>query len=259
VHLKRNAIEHQAQQMMLNGGRVRVTQLLIHLPKKPFESVLTPINVSPDIPKQKTNQLINTSKQQSINHRCSIASFDSSESDSHISNSISTQQDKSTLETTTFTRTFTFERVKEQKINYAETYHEEQPVLPFYLDNNLSKPTTLLRLIKKRTRVVNSEYYLSSDEIRTNEPTLLQVKYLDGRRTLTNLNALESIEKSQLSTASISSRMSLSKISTAKDLSYGKRVLNRFQNFFRPNSNEQSKPWQKKTVLELFNEKKKLK
>ncbi len=258
--MKRNAIEHQAQQMMINGGRVRVTQLLIHLPKKPMESISTPINVPPpDIPKQKTNQLINTSKQQSINHHCSIASFDSIESDSHISNSILTQQDKSTLETMTFTRTFTFERAKEQKINCAETYHEEQPVLSFYLDNNLSKPTKLLRLVKKRTQIVNSEYYLSSDEIQTNEPTLLQVKYLDGRQTLINFNALESFEKSRLLSTSISSRMNLSKISTTKDLSYGKRILNSFQRFFRSNPNEQTKPWQQKTILELLNEKKILK
>jgi hypothetical protein len=240
--------------MMIKGGRVKMTQSVIHSPKKLIKSVLTPINASLNIPKQKTNQLINISEQ---NRYCSISSFDSN--DSHLSNSISTQQDKSTLETTTFTRTFTFERAKEQKINCAETHDEQQPVLPLYLDNNLSKPTTLLGLIKKRTRVVNSKYYLSNDEIRTNEPTLLQVKYLDGRRTLTNLNALESFEKSQLLTTSISSRMSLSKISTKKDLSYGKRILNCFQRFFRSNSNEQSKPWQQKTILELFNEKKKLK
>jgi len=240
--------------MMINGGRVKVTQLVIHSPKKLVKSVLTPINTSLNIPKQKTNQLINISEQ---NRYCSISSFDLN--DSHLSNSISTQQDKSTLETTTFTRTFTFERAKEQKINCAETYHEEQPVLSFYLDNNLSKPTTLFRLVKKRTQIVNSDYYLSSDEIQTNEPTLLQVKYLDGRRTLINFNALESFEKSRLLSTSISSRMSLSKISTTKDLSYGKRILNCFQRFFRSNSNEQSKPWQQKTILELFNEKKKLK
>ena len=75
----------------------------------------------------------------------------------------------------------------------------------------IPKSSTLLRLIKKRSRIINSEYYLSLDEIKINEPKLLQVKYSDGRPTLTNNNGLDSIENSQLLKTSISSRLSLSK------------------------------------------------
>jgi hypothetical protein len=231
--------------MLINKEHVKVTEVHIHEPKKPDKSVL----MSKDDPPNFTNE----------QHHCPITNLSSTENKTHISNSIQIQQEKSTLETTTtLTRIFTFDRTcmeksdraKEQEINDNETHIKEQSVLPFDLDkvNNLPNPSTFFRLIKKHTRTIKSGYYLHDDKMKINEPTLLQVKYVDGRQTLTDLNALESMQKFQLN---------LLKNSYKQDLSYRKRILNRVQSFLKStNSNEQSIPWQQKTVLELYYERK---
>lgn len=207
--------------MIMNKEHVKMTQLHIHKPNK-FSD----------------NSFVSTSKQEPRNHSCIVPDF-------HRLNSIQTSQEKSILETATLTRTYTFDRQrmdksdsgKEHENNSPERYHDEQ--------------STLLRLVKKRTGIVKSEYYLTNDEIKTNEPTLLQVKYFDGRPTLTNFDALESMEKSKLLR---SSRLNFSKTSITQDLSYGKRILNRVQTFIKPPSNDQTKPWQQKTLFGIFNE-----
>jgi hypothetical protein len=208
--LKENAIEHQSKPMIPHEEYAKVTQVLIH-------------NDSSNIIKQK----INGSKQ-SLNHRCSIISIDSIENDSYTSNTFQTHQ-----ETTTLIHTCTSERTCQERSDL-----KDQSVLPLYLD---TKPSSFLRSIKSRTRLVKSEYYFPNDEIPTTEPLLLKMKYLDGRPTLTDLNALESFQKSQFS----------SKISSAQNTSYGKRLFNRVQNFFKSPSS-----YQQKTIFELFNEKK---
>jgi len=262
--LKENAIEHQSEQLIINKENIKMTQLVFHTPKTFEKSIFISNDHSPNITKRKPDQLIDTFEQQSINHRYSITSLDSLEHNSHISNPIQTQQKESTFKTTTLTRTFAFDRVcmeksecvKEQNINGPETYIEEQSILPFYLNNKGNNPSPFFRLIKKHTRSVKSEYHLCNNEIKINDPLLFQMKYLDGRPTLTDFNALESLQKSQLLTNSISSRLSTSKISLIQDLSYRKRILNRVQTFFKSTSNDQSKPWQQKTIFELFNERK---
>ncbi|CAF2520196.1 unnamed protein product [Rotaria sp. Silwood2] len=235
-------------------------------------------------------------EQQSRNNCSSIESLDSIENDSpkksritttfaHLSlqrksNPIQIQQEKSFMEKTTLTRTFAFDhistgkcdRVNNEKIINVETNHKDKTILPFYLDNksntnnkssisnDVTNTSPLLRLLRNSSRIVRSEYYLPENSIKPTDHSLLQGKYLDERRTLTEHNARESLEQCQFLSASISSRASLSKTFPPDDMSTNsslrKRIFNRFQHFLKPNSTEKSRPWQHKTIFELFNDRK---
>jgi hypothetical protein len=144
--------------------------------------------------------------------------------------------------------------------------------------NDLSKAPSLLCAMKKYARTVTSEYRLNQNNLNGNtsaEPTLLQVKYLDGRRPLKDDYAQDSYRKSQTLTGSIATRLNrigISKMSSTQDLSsgtsfnisYRKRMVNRFRSFIENNSSEstqpppvpKSRPWQHKTISELFHDKK---
>lgn len=73
--------------------------------------------------------------------------------------------------------------------------------------------SSFLRHVRKGYQTVQSAYYPLTDE-----PSLIQMKYFDGRPTLIDWNALE-----------ISHRTSSSSISS----SYRRRVFHRLENFFR--------------------------
>lgn len=129
--------------------------------------------------------------------------------------------------------------------------------------------------MKKYARTVASDY-LSTIHNNGNvsaEPKLLEVKYLDGRLSLKDDLARESLAKTQTISSSIADRINrigLTKMSSTQDLSshttsfnnsYRKRMLNRFRLLVENNSPEpsqlpQSRPWQHKTITELFTEKK---
>ena len=80
--------------------------------------------------------------------------------------------------------------------------------------------SSILRFDRKHYRAIQSEYYPC-----TAEPSLLQMKYFDGRPTLIDLNAVETFEKSRQSP--------YVHVSTSPDSSYRKRIFNRLQNFLR--------------------------
>ena len=131
--------------------------------------------------------------------------------------------------------------------------------------------------MKKYTRALKSEYQLNRNynnyENKFAEPTLLEVKYLDGRLPLRDDHARESFRQPQTLSTSISTRLnriSLHSMSLTKDLStsstsfsvpYRKRMFNRFRSFVE-NSLTGSTPspqpssWQHKTISELFSGKK---
>jgi hypothetical protein len=140
---------------------------------------------------------------------------------------------------------------------------------------SLSKASSVLCLMKKCTRIVTSEYRLShknNNEDMSAEPTLLQVKYLDGRLPLKDGYNRESLRKPQTLSGSVSTRLNrlgLQKMLSTQDLSttptttslngsYRKRMFNRFRTLMDNNSQEQqqSRPWQHKTIKELFIERK---
>ncbi|CAF0915785.1 unnamed protein product [Adineta steineri] len=94
--------------------------------------------------------------------------------------------------------------------------------------------------MKKCTRIVTFEYDLKNNlnENIPAEPKLLQVKYLDGRLPLKNVQTGELPRKIQIFSASVSSRpnkIGLSKLSLTQDFSsttslnssYRNRVFNR--------------------------------
>jgi hypothetical protein len=168
--------------------------------------------------------LSNPTEQQSIDIHCSITSLAST---SHV------DQQKPIIETTTFTRTLAFDhtcidkynRVEEQKMYSIETI----------TNSSISKTSTFRRLIKNGTRIMKSKYDLSNYKIKSNEPSLIQIKYLDGRTTLTDIDAQESYTSSRLSLSTHSS--------------YRKRIFNHFQTVFKPNTTES---WQRKSLFGLF-------
>ena len=123
-----------------------------------------------------------------------------------------------------FTRTFAFDQSCIQKLHNLDQSSD----FAF-------KPPVLLRLFKPYNRNIKSEYYHSTNEIYTDEPSLIQMKYHDGRPTLIDQNVLKSFEKSHRS-----------------DVSYCKRIINRLQTFLKPSPTELSRPWQHKTIFELF-------
>jgi hypothetical protein len=160
-------------------------------------------------------------------------------------------------------------------IDDSEVEHHSSIPYSISVSNNPSKPSSLISSIKKYARTITSEYHLThyNNENTFTEPTLLQVKYLDGRLPLTDDQARESFRKNQTLSGSISNRLNrfgLTKISSTQDLSsettsfnisYRKRMLNRFRTFIENNSTNsssisQSRPWQHKTITELFNERK---
>ena len=143
------------------------------------------------------------------------------------------------------------------------------------LSQSLSKGSSILSLMKKYARTVSSEYRLSQtgQQYSIDEPTLLEVKYLDGRLSLRDDHARDSLRKTQTLSDSIATklnRLGLSKMSSTQDLSatsktlngsYRKRILNRFRSLMDENTTDyydipESKPWQHKTVSELFQERK---
>jgi hypothetical protein len=140
---------------------------------------------------------------------------------------------------------------------------------------NPSKGSSILFSMKKYARTITSDYHLTHNNSNIfNEPTLVQVKYFDGRLPLKNDHTRESFQKSHTLSDSISSRLNrlgLTKMASTQDLSfqttsfntsYRKRMLNRFRTFIENNLSEspspspQSRPWQHKTISELYNERK---
>lgn len=109
-------------------------------------------------------------------------------------------------------------------------------------NRSFSKGSSLISLMKKYARTMSSEYRLSNeDRMRSiDEPTLIQVKYLDGRISLPKTQSIHDVSQTG---------------------SYRKRFANRFrtiieQNFLEPSNFDPSKPWQQKTLAELFYERK---
>ncbi len=135
--------------------------------------------------------------------------------------------------------------------------------------------SSILSSMRKYARTITPDYRLSHNNSNIfNEPTLIQVKYFDGRLPLKNDHARESFQKSHTFSDSIASRLNrlgLTKMASTQDLSfpttsfnisYRKRMLNRFRTFIENNLTEspspspQSRPWQHKTISELYNERK---
>jgi hypothetical protein len=213
--------------------------MLFHTLKNPDESILVSADESSDMVKLETNDKINEhesisnpTEQQSIDIQCSITSLASIETrSSHV------DQQKPIIETSRFTRTLAFDHTCLDKYNRVE----EQKMYSIETNTNssLSKTSTFRRLIKNRTRIMKSKYDLSNHKSKSNEPSLIQIKYLDGRTTLTDIHAQESYTSSRLSLSTHSS--------------YRKRIFNHFQTVFKPNSTE---PRQRKSVFGLFNERK---
>jgi hypothetical protein len=156
---------------------------------------------------------------------------------------------------------------------------EHRPSTPrsTFISTNFSKTSSssILCSMKKYARTVVSEYRSSfnNNKYLSTEPKLLEVKYLDGRLPLRDDEAREAFQRSQTLSGSISNRLhrpNLSKMSSVQDLStqttsfhnsYRKRILNRFRTLIENNSIEssqlpQSRPWQHKSISELYNEKK---
>jgi hypothetical protein len=127
--------------------------------------------------------------------------------------------------------------------------------------------------MKKCARTIASDYRLSLNNSNiSNEPTLLQIKYFDGRLPLKDDDARVSFRKSHAFSDSIATRLNrlgLIQTNSTQDLSFQttsfttscrKRILNRFRTFIENNLSEspspQSRPWQHKTISELFHERK---
>ena len=129
--------------------------------------------------------------------------------------------------------------------------------------------------MKKCARTIASDYRLSHNTCNTStEPKLLQIKYLDGRLPLKIDHEKVSFQKSHTFSDSIASRLNrlgLIKTNSTQDLTFQttsftnscrKRILNRFRTFLENNLNEspeplpQSRPWQHKTISELYHERK---
>ncbi|CAF0844178.1 unnamed protein product [Adineta ricciae] len=103
-----------------------------------------------------------------------------------------------------------------------EKYHRVKEQIK--TNSNTSKSSTVLRLIKDRTRHVKSKYTLSNKENLSSEPELLNVKYLDGRPSLSHPNySNKPVSQSNLPTSS----------------SYGKRLINHVQMLLKPSSHSQ--------------------
>ncbi|CAF1526812.1 unnamed protein product [Adineta steineri] len=156
-------------------------------------------------------------------------------------------------------------------IDDYECQHHSSTVTTTFGSKSLTKPSNVLYLMKKCARTVTSDHYATNNlnENTPAEPKLLQVKYLDGRLPLKNIQTGELPRKTQTFSASISSRLNkigLSKLSLTQDFSsttslnssYRNRVFNRFRSLVDNNSSEssQSKPWQHKTITELFQDRK---
>ena len=140
--------------------------------------------------------------------------------------------------------------------------------------NQPSKSSSIRYLMKKYARTVTSEYRLAhhQNEKRAAEPTLLEVKYLDGRLSFKDDSARESFRQPRSLNESFSSRLNRlggSKVSSIQDLSatkkpleepYRKRMFNRFRNLLDQEPAQaqsfQPRPWQHKTIIELFYERK---
>ncbi|CAF3648972.1 unnamed protein product [Rotaria socialis] len=237
-----------------------------------------------------------TSEQQSRNDSYSNESLDSIENNSpkissqqtrktttfahltsqrRLNSTIQIQRENPIAEKTTLTHTFAFDRTCMIKYNRVknEKIDQDEIVLPFYLNhkpkidnsallfNNSITKSPVFRLAKKRSQTIKSEYYLPDEVMKSSEPSLLQVKYLDGRATLVNNHIRELSEKSENLSNSISSRTSVSKMFHTEDISLyeslRKRISNRFQNILKSSSTEKPKTWQHKTIFELFSERKK--
>lgn len=165
-------------------------------------------------------------------------------------------------------------RFTKRNINQTDLNNKYGMGSPFYLhpkpqvlNYRSSTPNTLTHTSseayppKKRRWIIKSAWNISDDSVKKSEPSLIQVKYLDGRPTLTNSNTRESLEKSKHLSCSMSSQSNLLYVQQKEDTpthtSIRKRILNRFQNLFKSPSTPKPKSWQQKTILELFNAKKK--
>ncbi|CAF1671657.1 unnamed protein product [Adineta ricciae] len=164
-------------------------------------------------------------------------------------------------------------RIDDEVITMHDSIYEYQQSLSSmkFDAQSLSKTSSVLCLMKKCARTVASEYRLTTNHDKTfTEPKLLQVTYLDGRLPLRTDPMSELTPKSQTLSSSVASRLNklgLSKMSSTQDISgsaslngsYRKRVFNRFRNLIETHPNDpssQSRPWQHKTIIELFNDRK---
>ncbi|CAF4392234.1 unnamed protein product, partial [Adineta steineri] len=119
-------------------------------------------------------------------------------------------------------------RIKEQKITHTQMNNS------FSISNKQSKSSTLFRFIKNQTRHIQTKYNMSNHEMKSNEPSLVQIKYFDGRSSLIDMN----IQGSQILSNPVSPLSSSSKFSSRK------RIFNHFSIFSRTTSTEEiySKP-----------------
>lgn len=152
--------------------------------------------------------------------------------------------------------------------------------------NSHSKPpSSILCLMKKCARSIKTEYrlgHIKATDSSPSEPTLLEVKYLDGRLPLKDEATRESFRKAPRLSSSIASRLNrlgLSNKGSTQNLhsaaasfysSYRKRVVNGLRTFVENNLAEPpvptspsssasvplSRSWQHKSIIELFQERK---
>lgn len=164
---------------------------------------------------------------------------------------------------------------REASINDDSDFDKMSSIPSTPISNSLSKASSILCLMKKYVQTVKSDYRFTlhkSKESILSEPTLLQVKYLDGRNPLRDGQERESFQQDQLVNDSISNRLGLQNRSSSSKLSsstasfmgsYRKRMFSRFRTFVENYSLETQQPplphavpWQHKNVSELFHHKK---
>ncbi|CAF0962158.1 unnamed protein product [Adineta steineri] len=250
VPLQAHAIEIQVESLIQIDVFEKVIQrtnrILFHTPKKLDKSVSVSDNDFTDSMELQTNCPIIEEEPMDINS--SLTSLDSIDKDSLIENNyypVLTQQEANYIEEeqkTPINEIKTLKRrlapndeykeksnrIKEQKIAHTQMNNS------FSISNRQSKSSTLFRFIKNQTRHIQTKYNMSNHEMKSNEPSLVQIKYFDGRSSLIDMN----IQGSQILCNPVSPLSSSSKFSSRK------RILNHFSIFSKTTSTEQlySKP-----------------
>ncbi|CAF1315765.1 unnamed protein product [Adineta steineri] len=250
VPLQAHAIEIQVESLIQIDVFEKVIQrtnrILFHTPKKLDKSVSASDNDFTDSMELQTNCPIIEEEPMDINS--SLTSLDSIDKDLLIENNyypVLTQQKANYIEEeqkTPINEIKTLKRrlapndeykeksnrIKEQKIAHTQMSNS------FSITNKQSKSSTLFRFIKNQTRHIQTKYNMSNHEMKSNEPSLVQIKYFDGRSSLIDMN----IQGSQILCNPVSPLSSSSKFSSRK------RILNHFSIFSKTTSTEQlySKP-----------------
>ncbi|UJR10205.1 hypothetical protein I4U23_014420 [Adineta vaga] len=106
----------------------------------------------------------------------------SDEDFSSLTNEKNQTSNKLIIETKILKRIFTYDD------SSIEKYHRVKEQKRYHIDiksnSSISKSSKLFRSIKDRTRHMKNKYTFSTKQIKSNEPELLHVKYLDGRPSL---------------------------------------------------------------------------